>query len=300
VSKKKTLNGRLFFIINPQANNGRAKRYWAAARSELEARGVDFRFAFSRDADDVGRLARQAVNEGCALVTGVGGDGTLSHVAGALAGTEAALGILPAGTGNDFARCLKFPLEPSAACEVLLHGKDRLLDLGRYNGRVFLNVTGAGLDAAVVADANRLKRYFGSLSYLVALVKQLLFYRPCTLKVTLDDQQFATRAWLVSIANGRYYGGGMKIAPQADCDDGLADVVVVGQMHRLKFLTTFPKVYAGKHVFMPQVHFYRAGRICVESNSSLPVHTDGDSAGLLPICVTMEKQVLRVRVPANI
>jgi len=289
--------GRLFFVVNPRANNGRAVNYWAAIRSELDARGVKYRGAFSRDADDVERLSRQAVCDGSMLVAGVGGDGTLSRVAGALAGTEAVLGVLPAGTGNDFARFLKIPREPGAACEVLLHGQDLPLDIGRYNGRSFLNVTGAGLDAAVVAEANRLKRYFGSLSYLAALLKQLLLYSPCALKITLDNRQISTKAWLVSVANGRYYGGGMEIAPQADCADGLAEVVVVGQMHRLKFFTAFPAVYRGKHLSLPQVHLYRARKVCVEGERSLPVHTDGDLNGSLPFCITMEKQALRVRVP---
>jgi YegS/Rv2252/BmrU family lipid kinase len=289
--------GRLFFVINPRANNGRALQYWAAVRSELDSRGMSYRAAFSRDGDDVERLARQAVCEGSALVAGVGGDGTLSRVAGALAGTKTVLGVLPAGTGNDFARSLKIPPEPSAACAGLLHGEDQAIDIGRYNGRIFLNVTGAGLDAAVVAEANRLKRIFGSLSYLAALVSQLLFYRPCTLKITMDERQVITMAWLVSVANGRYYGGGMEIAPQADCGDGLADVIVVGQMHRLKFLTAFPAVYRGKHLSLPQVHFYRAGKVCVESDRPLPVHTDGDLTGSLPFCITMERQALRVRVP---
>lgn len=291
--------GRLFFVVNPRANNGRALMYWAAVRSELDSRGVSYQVAFSRDGDDVERLARQAACAGSTLVAGVGGDGTLSRVAGALAGTETVLGVLPAGTGNDFARFLKIPPAPAAACVVLLQGDDQPIDIGRYNGRIFLNVIGAGLDAAVVTEANRLKRIFGSLSYLAALVSQLLFYRPCTLKITMDERQviIITRAWLVSVANGRYYGGGMEIAPQADSGDGLADVVVVGRMHRLKFLAAFPAVYSGKHISLPQVHFYRAGKVCVESDRSLPVHTDGDLTGSLPFCITMERQALRVRVP---
>lgn len=287
----------VFFIVNPRANNGRALPYWTAVRAELDTRGLEYRFAFSKDADDVERLARQAVSAGSELVVGVGGDGTLSRVAGALAGTATVLGVLPAGTGNDFARLLKIPSKPSAACEALLGGEDQPLDIGRCNGRFFLNVTGAGLDAAVVAEANRLKRLFGSLSYLAALVRQLLFYRPCMLRITLDDREVTTKAWLVSVANGRYYGGGMQVAPQADSQDGLADVVVVGQMHRLKFLTAFPAVYTGKHVFLPQVHLYRARKVCVEGDLPLPVHTDGDLTGFLPFCVAMEKQALRVRVP---
>ncbi|MCL5981003.1 MAG: diacylglycerol kinase family lipid kinase [Firmicutes bacterium] len=288
---------RPFFIVNPEANNGRALPHWEAVRVHLDSRGIKYDFAFSRDADDVERLAKEAAQSKGTLVVGVGGDGTLSRIASALVGSGAVLGVIPAGTGNDFARSFGIPLERAAACEVLLNGEDVPLDLGRYNGRFFLNVTGAGLDAAVVVDANRLKRFLGSLAYLAALVRQLATYRPCLLQITLDGQQIKEEAWLVSVANGRYYGGGMQVAPQADTGDGLADVIVVGRMPRLKFLYMFPKVYSGRHVLLPSVRVYRAKTVCVEGVRALPVHTDGDLTGHLPFCVTMERHAILLRVP---
>lgn len=290
--------GALFFIVNPAAGNGKAQEIWATVRRGLEAEKIPYGVAFSQDGDDVEQLARQAAVVPGVIVAGVGGDGTLSRIADALVGTEAILGVIPAGTGNDFARTFQIPVDPEKACTVLLQGLTVLIDVGRLNGQIFINVVGVGLDAEVVADANRIfKKYAGSLGYFFALLKQLIFFRPTEMKIQVDNNVFKTKAWFVAVANACYYGSGMKVAPSADPQDGLADVVVVGDVHRLQFLRLFPLVYSGRHVAHPAVRQFRGSRVAIDSKKPLYFHADGDLYGKTPLIAVMEKHAVRLKVP---
>ncbi|MBS3898218.1 MAG: diacylglycerol kinase family lipid kinase [Dethiobacter sp.] len=290
----------LYFIVNPAANNGRAQETWTALASWLSSEKIPYRVAFSQDGDDIERLSRLAAAEAGAVVAGVGGDGTLSRIADALVGTEAVLGVIPAGTGNDFARSFRIPVSPSEACAVLLQGLTVPLDVGRMNGRMFLNVVGAGLDAAVVVDANRLfKKFAGSLGYFLSLLKQLIFFQPMEMEIRLDSNVFRTKAWFVTVANARYYGSGMKVAPMADPQDGLADVIVVENLHRLRFLSLFPLVYSGRHVGHSAVKLFRSAQITVVSKKPLFVHADGDLYGTTPLTIVMERHAVRLKVPRD-
>lgn len=288
----------LFFIVNPAASGGKALAVWERVSTWLEKENVPYSYAVSLDADHVEALARVAAQSSGAVVAGVGGDGTLSRIATGLAGTNAALGVIPAGTGNDFARTFGFPADPEAACRNLLDGETAFIDIGRLNGRLFINVAGAGLDAEVAADANRIfKRLSGSLGYLLALVKQVITFRPRTIRMVVDDQAFTVKAWLVTVANARYYGSGMMVAPQADPQDGLADVVIVQDIHRLRFLCLFPRVYRGSHIAHPAVRVLRGRDIKITSDGMLHVHADGEIYGQSPLHVTIEHCGLRLILP---
>jgi len=288
----------LFFIVNPAANNGRAREKWVTLERWLNSEKIPYRVAFSQDSDDVTRLSRQAATEPGAVVVGVGGDGTLSRIADALVGTEAILGVIPAGTGNDFARTFRIPANPVDACTVLLRGLTVPIDVGCLNGRMFLNVVGAGLDAAVVVDANRLfKRFAGSLGYFLSLLKQLMFFQPTEMEIRLDSNVFRTKAWFVTVANACYYGSGMKVAPMSDPQDGLADVIVVENLHRFQFLRLFPLVYSGRHVAHSAVKQFRSSQVNVVSKKPLFVHADGDLYGTTPLTIVMHRHAVRLKVP---
>ncbi|MBS4023334.1 MAG: diacylglycerol kinase family lipid kinase [Dethiobacter sp.] len=294
------MTDRLFIIINPSAKSGKALQVWGAVQKYLDAEGFAYEFALSKDENDVENLARNAAAQGRVLVAGVGGDGTLQRIAAGIAGTEAVLGIIPAGTGNDFARTLQIPLVPEAACAVLLHGRTVRLDLGTCNGKYFLNVLGTGLDAEVAAEANRrYKRFSGTLGYLLALVRQLFVYKPCPVQIKLDEGQVSADVWLVAVANGCYYGGGMKVAPDANPQDGLADVIVVTRISRLKFLRLFPRVYSGRHVTHPAVKVFRSSVVEITAGKNLAVQTDGEITGSTPFTVKMEHHAIALRVAAE-
>jgi YegS/Rv2252/BmrU family lipid kinase len=290
----------IFFIINPTANHGKVLQVWSAASRYMREHGYPFDYAFSSDADHVEILAKAASSQPGTIVAGVGGDGTLSRIAGALIGTEAVLGIVPGGTGNDFSRTWNIPRETLGACRVLMQGKPVTLDVGTYNGNYFLNAMGAGLDAEVAACANRsLKGALGSLGYMFALIRQLLTYQPRQVKIVLDTEELVRKVWLVTVANACYYGGGMKVAPDADPRDGLADVIIVGSLSRLNFLRLFPLVYRGRHVTHPAVQVFRSKTVCIESLPPLLVHADGDIVGSTPFCASIKKHAIRLQVPGG-
>jgi diacylglycerol kinase (ATP) len=294
------MTAALFFIVNPSANHGKALRDWEQVRSHLGKQQIKYDFALSKSADDVELIAREAAFIPGALIVGVGGDGTLQRIAAAISGTDAILGTIPAGRGNDFARSWQIPHDVEAACDVLLHGRTVAVDLGRCNGTCFLNVLGTGMDAEVTREANvRFKRFSGTVGYLLALLRQLVVYKPCKVQILLDNEPVSDEVWLVAVANACYYGGGMKVAPDADPRDGLADIVVVGRVSRLKFLQLFPRVYSGRHVTHPAVRVFRASTVEITAERELAIQADGETVGTTPFTVTMEHQAIRLRIPAE-
>jgi diacylglycerol kinase (ATP) len=242
----------------------------------------------------------------------MGGDGTVGACAAGLAdagladaglaaaaapgleGTRvAALGVIPAGGGNDAARNLGLPFgDPLAAAAMLPSLGARRADLVRAGERYMLNAAGAGFDAEVSRRANQLlSRAPARLRYVSAVLGELVVGRPLRLRLCLDGRALQTSAWLVAVANSQSYGGGMRIAPAACLDDGLLDVVVIGgELSKLGFLATFPKVFSGRHVEHPAVHVYRAMRVELEAERQaeleaerpIAVHVDGEPAGTLP------------------
>lgn len=288
---------KYFVIINPTANGGRVLKTWQQAERFLKEQKVQFKAVFSRDAEDVSALAQKAAEEGF-IVIGVGGDGTVSRIATVLNGTKTPFGIIPAGSGNDFARTFQISKDPVQACWVILHGETVDVDIGVFNGRGFCNIVGAGLDAKVVADANRIfKKFSGKFGYVLALLRQLLLYRPSFIELEIDGQKHRVKGWLVSVANGRYLGGGMKIAPQADPSDGMFDIIVVNEMPILRFLYHFPLVYSGRHINLEVVKKWRGSRITIHSDVPLWIQADGELAGTTPFTIEVAARALSLLVP---
>lgn len=287
----------LFFIVNPAANNGRALQAWQRVRDHLDKKKRTYGFAVSKDAADVLRLARENARQGVLLVS-VGGDGTLSLVAQAAEEGGATLGIIPAGTGNDFARHLNIPFDPEPACDILLDGTETAFDLGIYNGRAFFNVLGCGLDAEVVDDANRrFKRFAGTAGYVLAMLRQLFMFRPRQVRLVLDGKELVEKVWLVAVANASYYGSGMKVAPGADPRDGLADVIVVSDVSIGRFLRLFPRVYQGTHIHDKSVRVFRARDVSLSCDSQMAIQADGEIIGYAPFSVYIKERCIKVKVP---
>ena len=208
---------------------------------------------------------------------------------------------MPTGAGNDFARSLgydaKHPLDAFAALE---HGHDRVVDLGRVNGRWYTCVTASGFDAEANRWANTVTRLSGTALYVAAVLRTLAVYQPHPFRLTVDGESCELRAWLVAVGNGPAYGGGMNIAPAARLDDGLLDVTVVGEMSRAQMLVNFPKVFKGTHIGHPKVRTFRGARVELESlDASVPmdVYADGERVGPLPATMEAVANTLTARVP---
>ncbi len=285
-------------IVNPAAGRGRTRKL--LPQVEERAAAVGAKVAVSMHADAPIELAREAAAIGHDLVA-CGGDGLAAMVAGVAADTGRRLAVVPTGAGNDFARGLGYdPKHPLDAFGALEHGHDRVIDLGRVNGRWYTCVTASGFDAEANRWANTVTRLSGTALYIAAVLRTLAVYKPHPFRLTVDGEAHEIKAWLVAVGNGPSYGGGMNIAPAASLDDGLLDVTVVGEMNRAQMLVNFPKVFKGTHTSHPLVTTYRATRVELESlDTAVPmdVYADGERVGPLPATMEAVPNALTVRVP---
>jgi diacylglycerol kinase (ATP) len=294
-------------IINPAAGRSRARLLLPRVADALAASTLDVDIHLSADASDLVRVAETAFGRGRGVVA-CGGDGTVCALAGVAAECHGVLGIVPMGSGNDFARQLAIPrADPHAAIEVFRDGRVVMADLGRAvtgSGATtwFTTVANAGFDAEANRWANEIRWTSGAPLYVLAALRTLATYRPRQFRITLDDDTIDVDAWLVAVANTRTYASGMMIAPDAEVFDGLLDVCVVGPVGRADFLRTFPSVFRGTHVRHPMVTTRRARRVVLESRApgvDLELWASGEHAGPLPATLEPALAALAVMVPAE-
>jgi diacylglycerol kinase (ATP) len=288
-------------IVNPVAGprRDRARRRVVVAERALAAHGASGTVTLTEGPGHALELARAAVGAGAALVCAWGGDGTVNEVARALVGSGTALGIVPAGSGNGLARELGLPREPVRALQVALGRRERVIDVGDADGRVFLNVAGIGVDAEVAARFNQRRGgRRGFWPYLAIGMRTLVRHRARTYTLRCNGQTRQEPALLVVCANGRQYGGGAIVAPAARLDDGRLDLVVVAPRSPVSAL------WAARHLFLgtldraPGVRVERAAVVEIEGPEPLRFHVDGEAVTGGPL-VTMRVRpaMLRVRVP---
>jgi diacylglycerol kinase (ATP) len=209
------------------------------------------------------------------------------------------IGLIPAGTGNDLARTLGLPRNPTQALQIALHGAERRLDLWRWNQSLFVNVAGVGLDAAVAGEVNsRSNRLHGAPAYVAALARVLPRFQPPALTLEWPEGRWQGAAWLTAFGNGQCYGGGMKIAPAAVPDDGLLDVVVIEDVSRGELLRQFPLLFSGGHVKHPRVRVFRASHVKIDGAAQAAT-IDGELIGTVPATIIRAEWTLRLRVPGN-
>lgn len=314
---------RALLVHNPAAGAGRSAGLLEPVLERLRAAGMRVEPHRTVSLDDAFETARAAASS-LDVVVAMGGDGTVGACAAGLAaaglaarprsdlattggppsaagGTPsggatasgagyravplAALGVIPAGGGNDGARNLGLPHADPLAAAIMLPGLSaRPADLVRVGERYLLNAGGAGFDAEVSRRANLMfKKAPGHARYVGAVLAELVVGRPHSFQLHLDGKPMATSAWMVSVANSQSYGGGMLIAPAALLDDGLLDVMVVdGALSKAGFLATFPKVFSGRHIEHPAVRMLRAARVRLEADGPVAVHLDGEPGGTVP------------------
>jgi diacylglycerol kinase (ATP) len=295
---------RALLACNPAAHGGRGARALPAVTARLGEAGVDLDVHRTSSIADARKTAGDAAGRMDAVIA-MGGDGMVGACAAGVADAgpraRAALAVVPVGGGNDAARAFGLPHDDPVAAAGLLPGLPRRrVDLVRADGRRYLNIAGAGFDAEVNRVANARLRWAPSmLRYVGAMVVKLATERPVRFTVTLDGRAEELAAWLVVVANGRSYGGGMRVAPGARLDDGLLDVVVIGDLTKPDFLATFPKVYAGRHVEHPLVTVSHARRVELAADRPRAVYADGEHAGELPMAFEVEPAALAVLAAAD-
>lgn len=282
-------------IINPFAGGGTTGKRWPQISELLREAGLTFDHDFTEGVGHATQLTREAVTKGYELVIAVGGDGTVNEVVNGLVDEgdkgRATLGIISMGTGGDSARSLGIPRHYAQACRLFSDFKRLTIDLGAVeyvsnNQRVrrfYINTAGLGFDAAVVERQKGFPGIIrGTLPYVICLVLTLGGYRNKKVNLDIEGAKEEQRVFTAVVNNGRYFGGGMKIAPDADLCDGLLDVVVIGAMSKLEFLWNFPRVYRGTHITHPKVRVYRAKEVGVESVERLLLQVDGELVGEAP------------------
>jgi diacylglycerol kinase (ATP) len=252
-----------------------------------------------------GHLAQAARDSPGSLLVVIGGDGTVNEVANGVAGTEAELAVLPCGTGQDFGRTHGLPTRFDDAVQVALSGETRTIDLGRVElesgtSRFFANVGSAGMSGAVARRANSMTKAFGGRpTFFYALTREFLAWQNTRVVVELEDGVRREGPMHdVIVANGSYHGGGMKLAPDARQDDGLFDVILIGDITKLDFATTSPKLYSGRYLAHPKVELLRSSSVAISAAKPLPLEVDGEPIGATPARFEVVPSALRLRVPA--
>ncbi|WP_156721594.1 diacylglycerol kinase [Streptomyces apocyni] len=296
------MTSEITLFVNPTAGRGRGAHAAQPAASALRAAGFSVRTLLGADPDDALRRARAAVEAGTGALITVGGDGMTHLGLQAVAGTRTPLGVIAVGTGNDFARALGLPIrDPRAAgriaADALKGARVRDVDLGRVGERWFGTVLASGFDSRVNDRGNRMRWPTGRFRYDLAMVAELAAFQPIPYRVRLDDgpvQQI--EATLIAVGNGPSYGGGMRICANAELDDGLFDVTVVGDCSRATLLKVFPRVYRGTHLDHPKVTVHRVSSITLEA-AGVTGYADGEPLGPLPLTARCVPGAVRVLAP---
>ncbi|MGC0373072.1 YegS/Rv2252/BmrU family lipid kinase [Streptomyces sp. SAI-229] len=285
-------------VVNPTAGAATAAAALLALARHLREEGADLRTEYSRSLAHARELAREAGRQG-RIVLAVGGDGIAGGVGGALSGTGATLGLVPAGRGNDFARALGLPRDPAALARVLLHAEPRRVDTVEvtsavHDRTVVLGSVYAGVDALANRHANRSRLLRGSASYCAGGLRAVATWRPARYRVTVDGEEHPHTGYTVVAANSGYYGSGRVIAPGARVDDGLLDVVMIRRAPRRLFFALMNELRTGAHVRRPQVRILRGEEIRIEADREIPYGTDGEVDAVLPVTVRVLPGSLRV------
>jgi YegS/Rv2252/BmrU family lipid kinase len=289
---------RISLIVNPRAGGGRAAAALPLVEAALTERGVGWHVEATRSLDHARELARAARDAGETVVT-LSGDGMVGAVAGELQGTDAVLGVLPGGRGNDFMRTLGIPHDVAAACEVIATGHERTIDMGEVDGRPFIGIASCGFDSEANKIANETKLVQGNLVYAYAAVRALAAWTPARFELELDGRErLAFPGFSVGACNTRAYGGGMFVAPDAEIDDGLLDVVMYSQGTKRRFLYNLTKTFKGRLQESPSVHVVRAREMRISADRPFTMYADGDPIAELPATVRVRHRALRVLVPA--
>jgi YegS/Rv2252/BmrU family lipid kinase len=283
-------------IVNPSAGAGRAARLLPRVEAALRERGLRFRVERTRSVEHARELARGARDAG-EVAAAMGGDGLTGAVAGELCGGDGVLAVLPGGRGNDFARKLGIGADPVAAVDHLVAGRERQIDVAEVRGRRYLGILSAGLDSDVNAIANATRLKLGPPVYLLGTLRGLAAWKPAHWRLTVDGEEHEFTGYSVAVANTGVFGGGMYLAPGAELDDGLLDVVWIENASRLRYLRNLPRVFKGTHLQEPYLHIRQGREVTFEADRPFTAYADGDPIADLPATVRVEPQVLRVLVP---
>lgn len=270
---------RIIYIVNPTAGGGKTKKLIPMINSYMKDKGVDYEIVLTERPGDAVHLAKKSLERGYNKIIAVGGDGTVNEVAlGILKHGEGILGIIPSGTGNDLARTLEIPLNWKEAIQVVIGGINKNIDVGLVNDNIFLNIASIGFDSEVVKTTEKIKTKFKSgLTYVLGIFATLINFKDIKIKLEIDGLTLDKDIFLIAVGNGKYYGGGVKILPMADIEDGYFHVCLVNKISKLKLLLLLPTIINGSHIKQKKyVEIFKATKIRVLTESKSYLNIDGE------------------------
>ena len=286
---------RILVIVNPLAGGGKTLRLLPKIRHWLSGCPHEFSFSITGSPDEMRSEIIKAPTQGINAMLLFGGDGTVHEALPAIAKTNIPFGLLPCGRGNDLARNFKLSANLKKNCNLSTNPRFYKSDLPIINDTPFVTVAYVGFDAEVNKLANDGKGYLGgTLGYVVCVMKALRNFRPFEVEITVDDNCLRERVMMVTIANGPFYGGGMKIAPESMMNDGSLDICIVKEISMGELLRQFPKVFKGTHIFHPRVIMKTAKTIKIVSDEHRDIFADGEYVGALPAECTIGNQTIQI------
>ena len=289
---------KIVILLNPTAGRGKARKLLKRALEVFRERQVHFEVRESQSAEHLTELAGAAIGEKPDLIVSAGGDGTHHYVLNGLYRSGIPLGLLPLGTGNDFAVGLGMPIEGHAAAASLLGGHVREIDLAQAGAAVYGCIAGVGFDSTVTRYANEHVQWLnGSLAYPWSILCCIREYRPQQLEILADDSSYSGEVLFAVVGNNASYGGGIKLTPRAKLDDGLLDICVVPYLGRLELLRWVPRAYRGEHLNHPRIKYFQARKITLRSAGQMELFGDGEFLQQLPASVEVLPRALRVIAP---
>jgi diacylglycerol kinase (ATP) len=286
---------KILVITNPLAGAGKTLRLLPKIRQWLSASPHEFSFTIPESPDRMRLEIMKAAAQGIEALLLIGGDGTVHQALPAIAETKIPFGFLPCGRGNDFARNIGLPSKLKKSCSLPSNPSFHQVDLPRINHIPFVAVAYVGFDTEVNKLANDGRGYFGgTLGYIICVLKALKNFEPFEVEITIEDHTWRERVMMVTVANAPFYGGGMKIAPDANMNDGIFDICIVKEISKLELLQQFPKVFKGTHVSHPRIMMKTGWRIKLVSDQHREVFADGEYAGNLPAECTIGAEQVKV------
>jgi YegS/Rv2252/BmrU family lipid kinase len=310
-------------IVNPKSAAGSTASHWAEIASDFRAHFGAFHVAFTKKSGDGSLLARRGIDAGRKFIIACGGDGTINEVANGIleTGADCELGILPSGTGGDFRRSLGIPTSAREAAKALRTGETKRIDVGRVTfqsfqnatiSRYFLNVSSFGLSASIIErvkttgklDWLPVAAFRGKTSFALSTLQEVLGLDFTTVRIKFDEREEKSLNTInFCVANARYFGGGMKIAPEAKLNDGFFDVVNIGDIKTAKIILNAYTLYRGTHLNLREVKSKLAKRIeaaPVDKSQEIFLEVDGELPGKLPAVFEIVPNALKVRIPKKV
>lgn len=289
----------MYIIANPTSRKGKAEKLAKTITDALDKLNIEHRLQFTTKPEEATALAKAAADAGERMVLCIGGDGTVSEVVGGLLGSDTALGIIPAGTGDDFARYLGIPTDPLEALSCALGEHSRIVDAALANDRAFINSAGSGFDVQVLIRTLHYKKMFhGLLAYILGIFASIFGYKGLRATIKHSGGEIEANILLLNVANGQYIGGGMHAQPQADVNDGLFDVIYVDAISMFKIPFVLAGFIKGKHLDWSIVHHFRTDELTITTSDG-SLQLDGEIFTEHTVHYKIVPSAIRVKVLAG-